>query len=182
MVGGVASLPEGLVEYFSRTTVALALSEAGGDVPLVLVNEPFCRLTAYSRDDAVGRNCRFLQGPDTTSESKSALHDFIHDDRHDGGRFPVLNYRKDGSAFHNLVFMTRLRDSDGTARYVLASQFDMSSSMLRAEIGENDRKLNRHLSDIETIGREFGLAMEGSAKILSDSVAMIAKLAMDAER
>lgn len=175
-------LPAALVDYFSRTTVALALSDTSNDVPLVLVNEPFCRLTGYSASEVVGRNCRFLQGADTDEESKAAIHHYIHENSADAGRFPIVNYRKDGSTFQNLVFITRLRDFEGTTRYFLASQFDMSSARVRARIGENDRTLSRNLGDIETIGREFGLAMEGSAKILSDSVAMIARLALDADR
>jgi len=35
------------------------------DCPLMYVNEAFCRMTGYERDEIVGRNCRFLQGPDT---------------------------------------------------------------------------------------------------------------------
>lgn len=29
------------------------------------VNEAFCRMTGYERDEIIGRNCRFLQGPDS---------------------------------------------------------------------------------------------------------------------
>jgi len=37
--------------------------------PMVYVNPPFCRCTGYEREEAVGRNCRFLQGPETEFES-----------------------------------------------------------------------------------------------------------------
>ncbi|MFL5257423.1 MAG: PAS domain-containing protein, partial [Rhodopila sp.] len=35
------------------------------DCPLVYVNPAFCDLTGYTSEEAVGRNCRFLQGPET---------------------------------------------------------------------------------------------------------------------
>ena len=35
------------------------------DCPLMYVNEAFCRMTGYAREEIIGRNCRFLQGPDT---------------------------------------------------------------------------------------------------------------------
>ncbi|MDX1409148.1 MAG: PAS domain-containing protein, partial [Saprospiraceae bacterium] len=35
------------------------------DQPLVYLNEGFCKLTGYQREEALGHNCRFLQGPDT---------------------------------------------------------------------------------------------------------------------
>lgn len=33
------------------------------DNPIVYASEGFCKLTGYKRQDVLGRNCRFLQGP-----------------------------------------------------------------------------------------------------------------------
>lgn len=169
-------LPDPLADYIERSRVALAISTAEGDVPLVLVNESFCTLTGYDRADVEGRNCRLLQGDETDREGQRALHDFVHDDSQDDGRFPIVNYRKDGSTFRNLVFMSRLRARGGTTRFILASQFDMSAADRRRSLRENDAELSRNLADIHLMGQQFGLAMEGSAKAISDSVAMLAKL------
>ena len=35
------------------------------DNPIVLANRSFLALTGYETDEVLGRNCRFLQGPDT---------------------------------------------------------------------------------------------------------------------
>ncbi len=62
------------------------------DNPIVFVNDAFCRLCGYPRDEIVGRNCRFLQGPDTDGDTvariREAMRDvtIVHVD--------VLNYRK----------------------------------------------------------------------------------------
>ena len=85
---------------------------------------------------------------------------------------------KDGSSFHNYVFMTRLRDPQGEIRFILASQFDMSSAVKRARVHTNDAQLRAALSDVDQIGREFGLAMQESAQLLADSVATMARFAM----
>lgn len=37
--------------------------------PMICVNEAFCAITGYTREEAEGRNCRFLQGPATELES-----------------------------------------------------------------------------------------------------------------
>lgn len=172
-------LPEALRSQFRRSNVALALSRAEGDVPLVLVNDAFSRLTGYSDDECRGRNCRFLQGPATGAEERLALRRFVHDASRDAGRFPVLNYRKDGRRFVNFVFMSRLRDGAGRTRFVLASQFDMTEVHHRVRLPENDAELGRRLSDIDAIGRGFGLAMLGSAEALAQSAAMLAQLSLD---
>ena len=169
-------LPERLAEYVQSSGVALAISDTSEDAPLVMVNDAFCTLTGYDAADVLHRNCRFLQGPETTEEMRQPLHDFVHGTGEDEGRFPILNYRKDGTAFHNYVFMTRLRDDEGQVRFILASQFDMTSAVNRSKIHSNDATLRHALSDVEQIGREFGLAMMGSAKLLADSVATMARL------
>ncbi|WP_085852639.1 PAS domain-containing protein [Palleronia marisminoris] len=175
----VAELPDKLRDYILRSGVALAVSTADGDVPLTLVNQRFCDLTGYAREDVEGHNCRFLQGPATDDASRAALHDFVHDPAQNDGRFIVLNYRKDGLAFHNLVFMTRLRNREGRARFILASQFDMTTAQQRKGLRSNDETLSRDLADLKMMGQQFGLAMEASAASISNSIAMLARLNLD---
>ena len=77
--------------------------------------------------------------------------------------------------------MTRLRDRRGKTQYILASQFNLGSAIKRTEIEKNDRKLNKSITDVEAVGRDFGLAMMGSAEILADSIATVAKLSLNEE-
>ncbi|SER70450.1 hypothetical protein SAMN04490244_102214 [Tranquillimonas rosea] len=175
-------LPKVLEDYFESSTVALSLADVSQeDLPLILANSSFYTLTGYGSDDVIGQNCRFLQGPDTTEDSLRDVRDFIADDETDSGRFPIVNYRKDGTRFHNFVFMSRLRRKDGSTRFILASQFDMTSAMDRVKLRRNDEQLSEHLRDIDLIGKEYGLAMMGSARILADSVAMLARLSLDSD-
>ena len=43
------------------------------DCPLMYVNEAFCRMTGYDQDEILGRNCRFLQGPETDKASLARI-------------------------------------------------------------------------------------------------------------
>ncbi|MDM8167730.1 PAS domain-containing protein [Roseovarius sp.] len=175
-------LPPALGDYIRKSGVALAVSTTGGDAPLIAVNEAFCKLTGYSEDEVTGKNCRFLQGPNTTEEERQPLHDFVHGQGGDSDRFPITNYRKDGSEFRNFVFMSRLYDAHGKAQLILASQFDMTSAMQRSEIAKNDAKLSQALTDVEQIGREYGFAMMGSAQLIADSVATLARMSFSDSR
>jgi diguanylate cyclase (GGDEF)-like protein/PAS domain S-box-containing protein len=78
--------------------VAVCVADAGGeDLPLVYVNPAFERLTGWPADEAVGRNWRFLQGPETDPSAVEELHSAIA--RGAGCRVTLCNRRRDGSVF-----------------------------------------------------------------------------------
>lgn len=81
------------------------------DNPIVYASEGFCKLSGYKRQDILGRNCRFLQGPGTDQ----AAVDIIRKGVEDGQDISVclLNYKADGSPFWNQFFVAALKDSDG---------------------------------------------------------------------
>ena len=54
----------------------------------------------------------------------------------------------------------------------------MTNAMQRSKIRQNDETLRTVLSDVEQMGREYGLAMMSSAQQLADSVAMMARLSL----
>ena len=43
------------------------------DMPLIYVNNAFTEMTGYSYDEVVGKNCRFLQGPDTDTAAAGKI-------------------------------------------------------------------------------------------------------------
>ena len=50
----------------ASSTNGIIITDAGqADNPIIYVNPAFERLTGYSAEEAIGRNCRFLQGPET---------------------------------------------------------------------------------------------------------------------
>jgi PAS domain-containing protein len=89
------------------------------DHPIIYASKEFFRLTQYGRDYAIGRNCRFLQGPKTGSDSVFRLSRAIRDGREVCET--VLNYRRDGTPFLNLLLMAPLRDGQGNVKASLRS-------------------------------------------------------------
>jgi len=94
------------------------------DNPIVFANEAFLKATGYAAAEVVGRNCRFLQGPETDHRTVARLARAIADRRVVSAE--ILNYRKDGTAFWNALFIAPLVDRSGRLRYFFSSQLDVS--------------------------------------------------------
>jgi len=95
------------------------------DNPMVYVNDRFVEMTGYDRDDAVGVNCRFLQGEDTDEEPVSRLREAI--DAREPESVELLNYRKDGTPFWNRVSIAPIRDGDGSVSEWVGFQEDITA-------------------------------------------------------
>ncbi|QPZ92098.1 PAS domain-containing protein [Thioclava electrotropha] len=174
-------LPDALVSYCDKSNVALTIAAADReDVPLVYVNQAFLNLTGYSAEEVLGQNCRFLQAGAATEEERSAMREFIDDENISAGRFRVTNSRANGETFQNFVFMTRLREPNGETRLFLGSQFDLTSAAerqnVKVDIAAHDESLLRNADDLAAMSRGFGLAMIGSAKVLSESLSTMATI------
>lgn len=94
------------------------------DNPVIFANDAFLRLTGYTRQEIIGNNCRFLQGPQTAPADIAQMRDAI--DRRAHVEIEIINHRKDGSHFHNRVFISPVFDQDGHLSYFFASLFDVT--------------------------------------------------------
>jgi phosphoserine phosphatase RsbU/P len=92
--------------------------------PLIYVNSGFERLTGYTRESVLGRNCRFLQGPDTEPDVAEAIRKAIADQTE--CTVEILNYRKDGSPFWNRLSITPVRDGRGEVTNFIGVQSDIT--------------------------------------------------------
>ena len=101
------------------------------DNPMIYVNEGFEELTGYSEADAVGRNCRFLQGEATREESVDKMREAI--DEAESVSVELRNYRKDGRQFWNRVSLSPVRDDAGTVTNWIGFQEDVSERKEREQ-------------------------------------------------
>ncbi len=89
-------------------------------MPITYVNPAFERMTGYSVEEAVGRNCRFLQGDDRNQPGTVALRNAIKNQTN--GYAILRNYRKDGSMFLNELFIAPVRDGRGEVSHFVGIQ------------------------------------------------------------
>jgi PAS domain S-box-containing protein len=94
------------------------------DNPIVYASEEFYRLTGYGKDAIIGHNCRFLQGPKTKHESVSRLKAAIA--KGEEISETLLNHRRDGTPFINVLLLAPLHDDKGNVKYYLGAQVDAS--------------------------------------------------------
>ncbi|MBB2903188.1 PAS domain S-box-containing protein [Kineococcus radiotolerans] len=141
--GGAVALPSpGSVLATSSVlagSLAMAISQPTGpnreDNPLLWVSPSFEHVTGYTAAQAVGRDCRFLQGPDTDPTTVAHLREAIRAER--TVSVTLLNYRHDGSAFHNHLIVSPVFDATGRLSHHVSVQSDVTQQVLTAR--ERDR-------------------------------------------
>jgi PAS domain S-box-containing protein len=101
------------------------------DNPVVFANNSFCRLSGYPREEILGRNCRFLQGPESDPAAVKKIHDAVAETR--SLEIDIRNHRKNGEAFWNRLLMAPVFDDDGKLAYFFASQVDVTIERERLE-------------------------------------------------
>lgn len=168
------SVPSELRDFLTSLPIALSLASIDGDHPLLYVNERFTELTGYSADDMVGQNCRLLQGGVRDAQAHAKFRAFLHNEDTIAARAPIINFRRDGSAFVNLLCLTRLRTEAGDARYILGSQFDVTR--LEAErLQAYDRDLIQALNGLAPLSVGCGIAVDDALAVIGDAVSLMAQ-------
>ncbi|GAB3195420.1 hypothetical protein GCM10027261_15670 [Geodermatophilus arenarius] len=94
------------------------------DDPLVWVNPSFSRITGYSYEESVGRNCRFLQGPTTDRASVEQIRAASR--AREAVTVTLLNHRRDGTAFWNQLAISPVFDGDGELVSFVGVQTDVT--------------------------------------------------------
>ena len=94
------------------------------DNPIIYASEEFYRLTGYDSDAVIGNNCRFLQGPKTKRDAPRRLREA--QDKVTQSCETLLNYRRDGRAFVNLLMTAPLLDNKEEVKYFIGAQVDVS--------------------------------------------------------
>jgi PAS domain S-box-containing protein len=160
---------------FERTRMPIVVTDPRKrDNPIVLANEAFLALTAYTAADVIGRNCRFLQGPGTDPADVQALREGLAGG-HDDISVELLNYRKDGTTFWNQLMISPVRDADGDLIYFFASQKDVTARRRAQELERAERLLlmevdHRAMNALALVQSIVKLSRRDSAETFADAV------------
>lgn len=127
------------------------------DNPLIYANNGFEELTGYSIEEVIGRNCRFLQGPDTDEKSVEIIREAIRNER--ACTVQILNYKKDGTPFWNRLSITPVRDPSGKVINHIGIQSDITAQK------ESEAALERTKRQLEAANERMSKDLEAAARI-----------------
>ena len=132
-------------QAMAQTRMAICLCDPNQpDLPIVFANRAFRRLTGYSEEEIVGRNCRFLQGPKTDPEPITRIREAIANE--DVVVVELLNYRKNGTTFWNALHLGPIYNDKGELVYFFGSQWDVSDVRAARAEERHAKEMARELS------------------------------------
>nr|AML77639.1 putative LOV domain-containing protein [Portulaca umbraticola] len=127
------------------------------DNPIIFASDSFLELTEYTREEILGRNCRFLQGPETDQATVQKIRDAIREQREI--TVQLINYTKSGKKFWNLFHLQPMRDQKGELQYFIGVQLDGSDHI---------EPLHNRLS--ETAEQESAKVVKATAENVDEAV------------
>nr|AML77509.1 putative LOV domain-containing protein [Impatiens balsamina] len=136
------------------------------DCPIMYASSGFFTMTGYSSNQVIGKNCRFLQGPDTDQNEVDKIREAVNTGSSYCGR--LLNYKKDGTPFWNLLTVTPIKDNTGKVIKFIGMQVEvskytegindkalrpngLSKSLIRYDARQKDKALGSITEVIQTV-------------------------------
>lgn len=98
--------------------------------PIIFVSDEFESQTGYPPQEVLGRNCRFLQGPETDQATIEKIREGLRSESEIS--VDILNYRKDGSKFWNRLRIRPLYGDDGKVMFFAGAQNPIEPGEVRS--------------------------------------------------
>jgi PAS domain S-box-containing protein/diguanylate cyclase (GGDEF)-like protein len=134
-----AMLPEGVASSIvERAQEGILVADMRSpDARIIYVNGAFERITGYAREEAVGKNCRYLQGSDRLQPAIGRMREALA--AGEGIQVRLRNYRKDGSLFWNDLDLVPIRQGAGPPAYYVGFIRDVTEPVVTADRLESMR-------------------------------------------
>lgn len=174
------------------TRMPIVITDASqDDHPIVFANNAFVALSGYPRDEIIGRNCRFLQGPDTDRAEVRRVSEAIASGQH--VETELLNYRKDGSTFWNALFISPVHDENGRITHFFGSQLDVTArnraaadlaaakADAEALVAERTKDLRRALEQKTVLLHEVDHRVKNNLQLISSLILLQSRRIPDPE-
>jgi len=92
------------------------------DDPIIYVNKYFLEMSGYDESEILGKNCRFMQGKETDTESLKKL--AIAMEKHESVTVQMINYRKNGEQFVNEFTISPVKNKNGDVTHCIGLEIE----------------------------------------------------------
>jgi len=129
-----------------NSTFGISIADASvPDLPLVYVNQAFTKITGYSKEESIGKNCRFMKGPNTSQEALNGIRDALRNAR--THTIELINYHKSGREFWNRLTLFPVGGTQEKPEFIVGYQVDVTAiheaaierEAMMTEIQENQK-------------------------------------------
>jgi PAS domain S-box-containing protein len=135
---GVSVASDPLFASIAASPIATVLTNPRvPDNPIIAANSAFYDLTQYGADEVIGRNCRFLAGPNTEPWLTERIREAVRHKR--PTLVEILNYKKDGTPFRNAVLVAPVFDEEGELSWFLGSQVELGDDAAAPSLNRRER-------------------------------------------
>jgi PAS domain S-box-containing protein len=114
---------------FRSVTSGICIADATlRDMPIVYVNPAFERMTGYTLQEVLGKNCRILQTSQTEQSDQNVRATIRQAIRERREVFTIMkNFRKDGTPFWNELYLSPIRNAQNRVTHFFGIQSDVTA-------------------------------------------------------
>ncbi len=131
-----------------------------GDNPITYTNKGFQKLTGYTKEEIIGKDCRFLQGKETSEKKKNKISKAIENKKPIS--IELINYTKTGDKFWNQLHIAPVYDIKEKLIQYVGFQIDIT------ERKEYENRLELFKKAVENAGHGIYITdTEGTIKYIN---------------
>ena len=136
---------------YTKTGIVLA-DATQKDLPLIYVNPAFEEITGYKFSEVIGKNCRFLQGPDRKQAGLKVLRKTLKEGK--DCNVVIRNYRKDQTQFWNELQISPIHDDKGNLTHFVGIQTDVTKRVEdRKKLIRLQKELRQRNAELEELNQ-----------------------------